>query len=85
MKHRLYTYDLWGNAMDGWDVNDVRSSAITVDVDENTTDRAINRRLRSAGAHIIEDVVVHWEGEHGYARYGETKSGKPICELRVED
>ena len=75
MLYRLYTYDLWGNARDGWEVNDVYAQSTVIEVDESTSDRAINRRLRAHG--------VRWNHEAiGYTLYGETKTGKPVCELK---
>ena len=76
MKYQLYTYDLWGNARDGFTVNDVYRQSDIINVDENTSDRAINRRL---GIHGVK-----WDGEHGYVLYGVSarNEGKPICELR---
>ena len=74
MKYQLYTYDLWGNAKDGFEVNDVYRSSTIIDVQEDTSDLAINRRIQGRG--------IVWDGEHGYTLYGASKTGKPICELR---
>lgn len=76
VKYQLYTYDLWGNSKDGFEVNDVYRQSTIIDVEESTSDRAINRRLSAHG--------VIWDGEHGYTLYGVAKrDGRPIAELRV--
>ena len=79
---RLYTYDVWGNAKDGFDVNDVWRTDTLIEVDEDTSDRAINRRLNARGiewsmAESYETGTTIW----GYSK----KYGNPICELRSED
>lgn len=87
-KYTLWTYDLWGNHRDGWQVNDrFKEGTITIKVkgkvyNEGTdhefisytpTDRQINRALGVKG--------VEWQGEAEYTLYGETKTGKPVAEL----
>ena len=75
IQYRVYTYDLWGNSRDGFEVNDVYRTGTIVDIADDTSDRAINRRI---GAHGVT-----WDGEHGYTLYGTAKSnGRPVCELR---
>lgn len=84
----LYTYDLWGNARDGWDVNNkFKQGTITIKVkgtvynqgtdqefvSYHPTDLQINRAIGGKG--------IRWEGETEYTLYGESKSGKPIAEL----
>jgi hypothetical protein len=76
VKYRLYTYDLLGNAKDGFEVNDVYRTSTVIEVQDDTSDRAINRRIGGRG--------IVWDGEAGYTLYGETKTGKPVCELRAE-
>jgi hypothetical protein len=76
MKYQLYTYDIWGNARDGFEVNDVYRQSLIVDISENTSDMAINRRIGGRG--------IEWGGEHGYTLYGTNKrNGCPVCELRA--
>lgn len=90
-KFRLWTYDVWGNARDGFDVNDRYShgyvsirckrrvySAGTPREFETfePTDRQLSRAAGFRG--------VEWEGNDG-AYYARAKSnGRPIGEL-IED
>lgn len=86
-KFRLWTYDVWGNARDGFDVNDryshgyvsIRCRAKTYNVgtaheftDYQPTDRQLSR---AAGFRRVE-----WEGNDG-AFYATAKNGRPIGEL----
>ncbi len=73
MKYRLCTYDLWGNAREGWEVNAVYRTNTIIEIDETTTDRAINRRLGIKGA--------VYSGEFGYQQFAVNKNGKPLFEL----
>jgi hypothetical protein len=92
MKYRLYTYDVWGNARDGYEVNDIHIATryadsshnimaieqIIIDIDpETATDYQINRLLKCRG--------ITWESDYRYEMYlyGTVKrNGKPIAELR---
>ena len=86
--YELWTYDVWGNAKDGWEVNNrYKHGTITLKVKPTVfnqgtpheftaygpTDLQINRAVRGRG--------IVWDGETDYTLYGETKSGKPVCEL----
>jgi len=39
--YRLYTYDLWGNSEDGFEVNDIMSTGLTYDIPDEATDAEI--------------------------------------------
>lgn len=82
---QFFTYDLWGNSRDGWQVNDVYPQGLVYlsakpqkfgDKWQLTlTDLQINRALGCRG--------VEWGGEADYTLYGEVKhNGKPVAELR---
>ena len=89
-RYRICTYDVCGNARDGWEVNNVFRSETTVDIrckrktfnggtehefhDWHPTDSQINRAIGEKG--------LRWEsnGAEG-TLYGETASGKPFGEL----
>lgn len=89
-KYRLWTYDVWGNARDGYDVNDryshgyvsVRCKAKTVNVGtahEFTTFEPTDRQLsRAAGFRRVQ-----WDGHDGDF-YAETAGGRPVGELCEE-
>jgi hypothetical protein len=75
-QYRLYTYDVWGNARDGFEVNDVYATSTHIELMEESTDYQINRLLGGRG--------IKWEGEYGYTLYGKNKrNGRPIAELRA--
>lgn len=76
-KYELITYDTWGNAKDGFNVNDAHYTGKTVTIYDpaNTTDYQINRLLNVHG--------ITWHGEPDYSLYGDIKrNGKPVLELR---
>jgi hypothetical protein len=76
MKYEVITYDVWGNARDGFEVNQAFYSGRTVTLPENASDYLINRRLSLQG--------VKWDGEPEYSLYGELKrNGMPALELRA--
>lgn len=78
MQYEVITYDVWGNAREGFEVNNAFSTGRYIEVDENTSDMAINRRLGVRG--------VEWDGEPGYALYGTIKrNGMPALELRATE
>jgi hypothetical protein len=86
-KFKLWTYDVWGNARDGFDVNDryghghvtIRCKAKTYNAgtpneftDYQPTDRQLSR---AAGFSRVE-----WEGSDGVF-YATASNGRPIGEL----
>lgn len=93
MIFRLWTYDVWGNARDGYNVNDrfdqgeitltARCKVYNVGTPNEfasyeLSDRQLNRAIGARG--------LTWDGESEYTLYAETESGKPVCELeRVPD
>ena len=89
-RYRICTYDVWGNAKDGWEVNNVFRGDTTVDIrcrlqtfNEGTpnefhtwdaTDRQLNRALGIRGA--------EWESDGADStHYAESARGKPLGEL----
>lgn len=71
----IISYDVWGNAREGFWVNQAFCTGQTVEVSEGDSDAAINRRLGSRG--------ITWEGEIDYTLYGTLKrNGRPALELR---
>ena len=89
-KFRLWTYDVWGNARDGYDVNDryshgyvtIRCKAETFNkgtAHEFTTFEPTDRQLsRAAGF-----CRVQWDGMDG-VYVAETAGGRPVGELCEE-
>lgn len=73
---RLYTYDVWGNAEDGWDVNEVLWTSVTENIPIDASDRAIREAFRF-------DPRVGLEGDEETI-YLTSETGKPLGELRWE-
>ena len=90
-KFRLWTYDVWGNARDGWEVNDRYSHGVVAIKCERAvfnvgtahefetfepTDRQLSRAAGFTG--------VQWDGQEG-CYYAETRrNGRPVGELTEE-
>lgn len=75
MKFEVISYDVWGNARDGFEVNQAFHTGRYIEVDENTSDAAINRRLGVQG--------ISWDGDPAYTLYGTLKrNGMPALELQ---
>jgi hypothetical protein len=85
---KLWTYDVWGNARDGFDVNDryghglvtiaCRREVFNVGTPHefetfNPTDRQLSRAAGFRG--------VQWDGQDGYYTAEATSNGRPIGEL----
>lgn len=91
-KFRLWTYDVWGNARDGFDVNDrysqgyvtIRCKAKTYNAgtaNEFTTYEPTDRQLsRAAGFSRVT-----WDGSDGSFYAEATSNGEPIGELTEEN
>lgn len=82
-QYRLYTYDVWGNQNDGWDVNRTYKSAWTIS--KSIYDELGDEELTQKIEHILgiecqidrncsDDTVIYFSSEQG----------EPVCELRVE-
>lgn len=94
-KFQLVTYDVWGNAKDGYEVNDCRSQG-TVEIPESvfefngtlrgpkSQDSRLMKALRKAEVFDrIQTRSVEIEGEDKYTLYFTRKKDRyPLCELR---
>jgi len=78
MRYQIITYDVWGNARDGFEVNQAFTTGRYIEIDgEHASDYAINRKLGVRG--------ITWDGEPDYTLYGTVKrNGRPALELRAE-
>lgn len=86
MKYQIFTYDLWGNDKDGYEVNDVYPGQV-IEIPDcvfNGTDRDLVHYLRRKHGAIGRFLRL-WEvtGESGYDLYF-SYNGKPAFELRRE-
>lgn len=82
---RLYTYDVWGNARDGYEVNNVYGTGEVYSLDDNWTDKQIISELKKQGAirKSVKNSLVRIDGEFEYSLYFEYRD-KPEFELRKE-
>jgi hypothetical protein len=91
---RLYTlrvYDVWGNAQDGFTVNDsyvigevkikCRVRVYNAGTDREFVDYVPSER-QLALAVGEKDLV--WSGEPDETLYADSSDGKPVCELNFE-
>ena len=82
MEYEVISYDVWGNARDGFDVNAAYRTGVVISISDTDTDATINRKLGRAGITGAQGVA--WDGEPGMALYGEYKrNGRPAAELRA--
>lgn len=87
LEFRLYTYDVWGNEEDGYNVNDVFQTSEIYKLFKDYTDREILEALQEQGAIPkagIQLDLVDIEGDFGtsLAFY---YNGRPEFELRIEN
>lgn len=86
MIFRLYRYDTWGNAEEGYWVNDVWRTADTIDMPEEVGSEEVLTRLANEGLishpHYLYDA--EWQdGPTWVLTWRE--DGKPLGELREEE
>ena len=84
--YTVHGLDVWGNAREGFDVNDVYPSRGRVTIPDDTTDAEVVQALKREG--FIDSRIrfnsVSVDGESGYSLYiGESRTGKPVYELRA--
>ena len=90
-RYRIYDYDVWGNAKDGYEVNDVFKTSYVVELSENPSDEEIIKALKKVGflKPNFRTSSFEIEGEPGYTLYVTYNTIKMpmhyFCELRKED
>jgi len=84
MLYNVHTLDVWGNAEDGYDVNDVYPSVGVVELSNDMTDNAIFMALKDADIAEGDIDKAGIMGEHGYTLYI-SYDNMPIFELRPVD
>lgn len=76
-------FDVWGNAEDGWDVNNVSKEFDDLVIADDATDQDIIDYLISIGylAHGVttDDIVIEDGGD--YIEFFAAEDGRPICRL----
>ena len=89
MKYRLYNYDLCSNRKDGYEVNDVSASNITLDIDPDDSEEMIVKKVRGRmtvqqrNKHCPKDIHVEG-GDTPECFIWITHKDVPLCELRPE-
>lgn len=91
-KYKLINYDVWGNAKDGFEVNNAFTTGIEIELSEEFTDLDLKRALYRSGfaSRGILNARIGVEGETDYTLYinltaREYGGFKPFCELRSID
>jgi len=91
-KFRIYAYDIWGNKIDGYYVNNVIKTDFMVELSEDMTDRQIIRALKDCGFLFGKFWYKSFQinGEYDLTLYiddiRESVGGNcPFCELRRVD
>jgi hypothetical protein len=83
---RLYTYDVWGNARDGFDVNDVFKTSTILEFSDNASDADIVKALKKAGylRKGIRTSSIKFDGDDETIYFSDARNGRPEGELRRE-
>ena len=87
LHYKVYTYDVWGNARDGWEVNNVFFDS-TLDIPKVKMDgsaKELFAYLRKINFlnYRFKSSLVSIDGESDYTLYF-TYKDKPVFELRRE-
>ena len=82
----LYDYfDVWGNAEDGWDVNDVSKEFDDLYIDPSATNEDIVDYLKSIGYFAndvqMSDLEILDNGD--MIEFNKADDGMPICRLQL--
>ena len=80
--YRLYTYDLWGNSEDGYEVNDVASTGLTYDIPDEAKDDEILAIVFEGDKGSFEINGNYCGGDTIYI--DSVEDGAPMYELRKE-
>lgn len=85
VKYAVWTYDVWGNAEDGYDVNDRHKIAV-VDLSEKPTDGEIIQAMYDTGIVTNEGIRNQMEvtGEPELLYVNVEEDGYPVAELVKE-
>ena len=84
--YSVHPLDVWGNAREGYDVNDVYPSRGNVFIFDDATDEEIVRALKDEGFidKFVRTKSVSIDGETGQELYiSEARTGKPVYQLRT--
>lgn len=79
-KYQLYTYDLWGNDKDGYNINDYYVQNEFFDILDDMTEQQIISLIDFTKPSNIEIANHSPENEIYFVTIEE---GRPVCELRL--
>jgi hypothetical protein len=90
-RYTLWSYDVWGNARDGWEVNDrsclSREFIVEHSTDDGPTDSEMLEALKECGyvkhSATTADVEFEWT-DNGY-EVSETSNGFPLYGLEENE
>ncbi len=85
-KFRLHTYDVWGNAEDGYDVNNTFRTPDVVELNPEWSDREIFKAMQAAGLLPDPSIVEIDNGASDETRieFQRKEDGKPLGALILE-
>lgn len=77
-------FDVWGNADDGWEVNDQCTEFDDLQISDDATDKDILEYLKGIGFLATSDMrkLVVEDCGNGFIEIYERKGMKPLCGLR---
>lgn len=78
----IITYDVWGNAEDGYDVNDAHGSgSIQLEGEEHFDDAVVLQKLIEQGYFNddVEEDHLSFDGDEDIVYINDAVDGKPIC------
>ena len=84
-KYRLHTYDVWGNNIDGYQVNDCFRTSTIIEIPDSISDSGIIRKLKQCGFLPVgaKNCKYRIDGEPDYTLYVTYEPEcYPVCELR---
>lgn len=80
-------FDVWGNAEEGWEVNNLQSIT-QIEVSEDATDLEIIKKLididylQDSARELVE---ISNQGDEHFLEFFEKESGRPLCRLELID
>jgi len=80
MLYEAWRYEVWGNAQDGYDVNDRRKVESEVEIPDNIEDSALKKLFRKTFSIAAPEKQIEITiNEIGYTSF--SVSGKPVGEF----
>lgn len=81
---RLYSYDVWGNDEDGFEVNDIFRTSWTVEIPDNATYKEI-LEIINRDCMVTVGLEIDANTDCSEVLYlQDSNNGKPECEFRKE-